>query len=76
MYHLNPMRTEKCKIDQQKIVLWSSMNKEIDNVLSKCDTGFKLVGMNAKELFITRAWHIVLTNVFIIDSSNCLLVVE
>jgi len=76
--HVSHLGIVKCKQRARDVVFWPGMGKEIEEMVSKCDT---CQASNPKEPMVaekipTRPWEIVATDLFTSNSSDYLVVMD
>lgn len=79
--HVSHLGIVKCKQRARDVVFWPGMGKQIEEMISKCDTCQEYRASNSKEPMIvgqipTRPWEMVATDLFIWNGSDYLVVVD
>ena len=79
--HDNHLGIEKCRRRARDIIFWPQMNRQIDEMISKCDVCQEYQSSNPKEPMVesplpSRPWELVATDLFHWEQRDFLLVVD
>ena len=79
--HDSHLGIEKCRRRARDIIFWPQMNRQIDEMISKCDICQEYQSSNPKEPMVesplpTRPWELVPTDLFHWEQRDFLLVVD
>ena len=73
--HVSHLGIVKCK-QRARDVFWPGTGKEIEEMISKCDTCQEYRASNLKEPIIAGPWEIVATNLFTWNGSDYLVIMD